>query len=210
MSASRAGSVRIDTLRGWRRARLLGADDHQPRARRASDLLVLLASGFALLGFSLAAQPPAGFERALISFIDAVPAALDPLWQLVLDVGIVWTVTVVVIALVRRRWAVVADLVAGAVLAAGVSLLVGHAVLGGWPDAGAWAETRPGSPWYPSIRLTVLVAVLATASPHLTRPARRVGRWLIVPLVLATALVDGATPGSAVAGWLAGLLAAAV
>ena len=202
------GFVAIDSLRSWRRARILSANDHDPRARRASDLLVLLASGLALFGFGIAADPPAGFERALVGFLDAIPSALDGLWQVAIDVAVVWTAVVVVVAFLRRRWTVVADLALAVVLAAAVSVLVGHVVLGDWPSAGTWTETRPDALWFPSTRLALVVAVLAAASPHLTRPARRMGRWLTITVVIATALVGGATPVGAIAGWLAGLLAA--
>ena len=67
---------------GLTRVRLFTPTAGRRRTRRASDVILAVVSGALLTVTSLAAQPPSGFERALIDLVDAVPDFLDVLWEL--------------------------------------------------------------------------------------------------------------------------------
>src|SRR3954451_5212128 len=56
-----------------------------PRARRATDLIELVAASLGLAPLRLVASPPSGFEQALITFVAALPGALDGLCRLFVD-----------------------------------------------------------------------------------------------------------------------------
>ena len=62
--------------------RLFAAPAGQPRARRGTDVVLLVAS---LLGVVLAtlAYPPSAFERSLVRLLAAIPGWLDPVWMVV-------------------------------------------------------------------------------------------------------------------------------
>src|SRR5262249_4186840 len=61
------------------------------------------------------------------------------------------------------------------------------------------------TPTFPVVRLAVIVAVIAVASPYLTRPTRRVGQRLILLLALAALYLGIGLPDDAFAaivlGW---------
>src|SRR6266496_2102724 len=58
-------------------------------------------------------------------------------------------------------------------------------------DAGLWDAFRvtfdlTGAPRFPMVRLSVAVATVLVASPHLARPTRRLGEGLVVLLALSS------------------------
>ena len=119
---------------GYRRGiRLFAAPADQPRARRGTDVVLLLA---ALLGLGIAiiAYPPSAFERSLQRFLASIPGWLDPVWGSFSDLTWLWAIVLVVLALVRRRWFVVGQALAAAVLAALIGLAASRLATGSWPD----------------------------------------------------------------------------
>ena len=122
----------------------------EPRARRATDAILLVIATVALAAISAAAVPPPAFVRALGRFLASFPQFLDGVWQVAADLLLVLAGFLVVSALVRRRLAVARDMVLAAVLAAMVGIVVGRVVHGAWPDV--WQALRTAAPpaWYPS------------------------------------------------------------
>jgi len=202
---------RLNAPGGRPRAPLVFLDTAgQPRARQATDVLLLAAAAVGLAILSLVAVPRTGFEQALITFIRRLPDGLDGLWQLLLGVATVASVVLVVVALLRRRVALARDLVVSAALAFGGALLLGRAVQGSWPIV-VWslrAEAR--SLAFPSVRLAVASAVMMTALPHLTKPARRVVRWVVGLGAIGAVLLGAASPAGALAALLIALVSASV
>jgi uncharacterized membrane protein YbhN (UPF0104 family) len=176
----------------WRGLRVFAGAVDEPRARRATDALLLVVATIGLLVLSVAAVPTPGFARALATYLATWPGVLDALWQIFADMLIVVAVVILVTAAARRRWALVRDLVLAIAAAFVVSLVVGRIVVDSWPNV--WESLRSAGPppWYPSARIAVSASVVITASPHLTRPLRRVNRW-IVGLAAVAAVVLGAT-----------------
>jgi hypothetical protein len=160
----------------------------------------------ALAAISAAAVPPPAFVRALGRFLASFPPFLDGVWQVAADVLLVLAGFLVISALVRRRLAVARDMVLAAVLAAMVGIVVGRVVHGAWPDV--WQALRTAAPpaWYPSPRVAIAGAIVITASPHVTKPARRIGRWALGAGALAVTVLGAASP----LGTLGGLLSAVV
>ena len=191
-----------------RRARLFSSGVDEPRARRATDVILVVAAAVALGLLSLVAVPQAGYERALISFARAVPGVFDSLWRLLIDVLALAVVIVLVATIVRRRFSLLRDLVLAAVVAFVLAVIVERATLAAWPTFSG--SLRIAGAWFSPLRLSVPAAVAMTASPHLSQPARRVGWWIVLLAALACVLLGAATPTGALAGVAIAVVAAGI
>ena len=67
-----------------------------------------------------------------------------------------------------------------------------------------------GPPVFPPGALVVATAVISTSSPHVSRPFRHFGRWLIASQVIAALFVQAAVPSGAIAAVAIGTLSAAI
>jgi uncharacterized membrane protein YbhN (UPF0104 family)/tRNA A-37 threonylcarbamoyl transferase component Bud32 len=174
-------------------------------------VLVLLGAVMALALVGAVARPPAGLERRFMVFVvNGVPSGLVGLWRLLIVALLVWAAALLLVTALVRRWAVLRDLVLAAGLALAVSLLVARLVLASWPPLwdSVWAVAPAG--YFPPLSMAVPVAIIFTTSPHLSAPARRVGRWLMVLALVATVAHDSAAPTGVVAALLVGAASAAV
>jgi uncharacterized membrane protein YbhN (UPF0104 family)/tRNA A-37 threonylcarbamoyl transferase component Bud32 len=190
--------------------RIFSSPVDEPRARRATDLLLGLGALGGLVVLGWLHRPPTSFERALIDLLAAVPDVLDEAWQLLYDLPVLWAAGLVVLALVRRRPALARDQVLAVGVALVVGLVAGHVVEPSWP--GIWSALRVSEPppHFPALRVALAGAVAVTASPHLSHPVRRVGRWVVGLGAVAATVLGAATPTAAGAGLLVALLAGAV
>lgn len=190
-----------------RRARLFSSGIDEPRARRATDVILLVAALVGLGLLTLVAVPQAGYERALTTLARAVPGAFDSLWRLLIDLLGLAVLGVFVATIVRRRFALLRDLVLAAVVAFLIGLVVERAALNAWPTLSG--SLRISGAWFAPLRLSIPAAVAMTASPHLSQPARRVDRWVVLLAALASVLLGASTPSGAIAGLVIGMMAAA-
>ena len=159
-------------------------------------MTLLVGAVVALAAISLAAFPPPGFSRAVVRFLASFPPFLDGLWQVLADLLVVLALLLLVAAIVRRRGSIVRDMLLAVGLAIAGWLLVGRAVAGSWPDLWDGLHAAQPPPWYPSPRIALPAAAVITASPHLTRPMRQLGRWVVVSAVVAVAVLGATTPAS--------------
>ncbi len=133
-----------------------------------------------------------------------MPHSLEGMWQAMADLPMVWATVVLVGALVRSRRAVARDMVLSVVVGVVAWLLLARTVGGEWPECcQSLARTVP-PPRFPAARLAVPGAAIITASPHLVRPARRLGHWVLVLGSIATLALAAST----LIGVLAGILCA--
>ncbi|MDF2731554.1 MAG: hypothetical protein K0S92_179 [Desertimonas sp.] len=190
--------------------RLFATPKDEPRARRASDVIVLVAAAVILALISFAAVPSPGFVSAIAAFLDALPGFLGTGWQFAIDLLVLVTIVLVVAMVVRKRWSITRDIVVAVLVATGVWLLVGRIVEGSWPAI--WDALRASAPppWYPSPRVAIFGAAVLTVSPHLTRPVRRLATWIVVLAALAVAALGASLPLGALAGGLVAVIAAAI
>ena len=185
--------------------RLFAQADDQPRARRATDVILLGLSCLLLFSVALLADPDPGFSNAVGDFFAALPHTLDGLWQAFADLPVAWAAVVLAGALIRRRRSVARDMLLAVVVAVVAWLLLARTVGGSWPPCcNVLARTEP-PPRFPAARLAVPGAAIITASPHLVRPARRLGHWALLLGSIATLALDAST----LTGVLAGMLCAA-
>ena len=182
--------------------RLFASAEGEPRHRRATDVILLLASLAGLVLLGALAEPPAGFERSVMDFVAAIPNGFNGLWALLILLPALLAVIVIVSAAVRRRWSVLRDLVLAGALSLGGSLLLARIVLDGWPQVFDSLRAAGSSPYFPPLALSVPAAVVVTASPHLVRPMRRLGRWVVFLGLFGNVLHETSTPTGAAAALL--------
>jgi len=188
--------------------RIFAAPAGQPRSRRAADVVLFVP---ALLGVLLAtvAYPPSAFERSLARFLASFPAWLDPLWGFLSDLLWLFALALLAAALFRRRFGVVGQALAAMLFAAVVGLCAARLAIGSWPDLDGALRGTSEAPLFPDVRVAEAAAVIIAVSPHVVRPLRRLGRWIIALGVLGVAMVGVSTPAGAIAALLVGIAAAA-
>lgn len=174
-------------------------DDPAARSRRSSDIAAVVLSSVGLAILSLAAVPPSSVEHAITNVIEALPANLNGFWKLLLGILVRASALLAVAALVRKRWAVLRDLMVGLGVAAVATLFIGRLVAGAWTLV--WSADVVEQ-WVPWLQLIVPVTIFLVAGPHLTRPARRMGRWLMTLGWLGATLALLVTPSMGAASML--------
>jgi uncharacterized membrane protein YbhN (UPF0104 family)/tRNA A-37 threonylcarbamoyl transferase component Bud32 len=189
--------------------RIFASPVDEPRARRATDVVLGVGALVGLLLLCWVAEPPASFEQALVDLVDAVPTFLRGVWQLLFDLLAVWAIVLVVTAAVRRRGSLVRDQLLAAAVALVVAAVAGRLVEGAWPHIWSALRDVQAPPAFPSLRVAIAAATIITASPHLSRPTRRIGRWMVTLGTASAVLLGAATPTGALSALLAALLGAA-
>ncbi|MFN8019257.1 MAG: lysylphosphatidylglycerol synthase transmembrane domain-containing protein [Acidimicrobiales bacterium] len=154
-------------------------------------LLVLCAVGMAL--FVALQDANTAFEQALVELARAVPGFFDIIWQVALGLATLWAGLLILAAVGRARWDVLRDHVLSLLLAAGLA-----EVLRQHGDQSA------------SLRLALIVATTVVASPHIARPYRTTGRWLVGAAAASVILLAHSSPTGAVIGGLCGAAAASI
>jgi uncharacterized membrane protein YbhN (UPF0104 family)/tRNA A-37 threonylcarbamoyl transferase component Bud32 len=188
---------------------LVGTDE-QPRARRATDVILLVSSALGLALLGALAVPPPGIEQSFGSFVSSVPSGLDGLWRLMIAGLAAWSFVIAVASATLRRWPVLRDLLLAASVALCASLVLGRIVVGARPAVWDSLRSVAGTEHFPPLGIAVPAAMAITASPHLRKPARHLGRWLIVLALLGVVLYQSASPTGAAAGLLMAAASAAV
>ena len=185
--------------------RLFSSSGDQPRARRATDVVLVTISFVGIVFVGLIAVPEPGFSRAITSFFTALPTAMDGMWQIFGDLPALWALVVLVVAFARGRAKVGRDMVFAIAVGVVLWLVLGRVVTGAWPEMRALIGDVAPPAVFPPARLGVPAALLITASPHLVRPARRFG-YLVIALGSIATVALGASSSLGVA---ASLLSAA-
>jgi uncharacterized membrane protein YbhN (UPF0104 family) len=191
------------------KVRIFSSASEAERARRPTDG-VLLGSGAVLLVLgSIAGTAAQELEGGIAALVNSLPVVLDGLWTLAYDVPIVWAGALLVIALVARgRKALLRDQLLALVIAGALGALLHRGVEGSWPSVDWTFATGPPA-LVPSARLALAAAVLVTSAPHLSRPLRYVGRWVLTFGAFGSVFTAVSTPGGTAAAVLIGAMAAA-
>ena len=206
-------SVTVDAGRRLRfvPARIFSSAAHAPRARRPTDWLLLLGSLIGLVLVTFPAPGPTGLDTSLAAFIDSLPGLFGWFWEICYDLLVGWAVILLVLPLVRpgRRRLFVDLLLAGVVVTA-LAVLAGEVAGTEWTSSlkALFASQPPAV--YVEMRVAIAVAVVVTASPHLARPLRFVGRGVVTVGAIAGVALGIALPIGLVAAFLVGFLAASV
>lgn len=188
--------------RFWRWQHLtFGPASEEPYRRRTSDWIRAIVAA-AILTFTIVHEGnPGGFERNLFALLNGLPNDLRGFFRGLYNLGALWALGLVVVAaLVARRWRLARDMAIAGTLAWLVGRVLGELVV---VDASLQksldivTKVGDGSPSFPVVRLAVVVAVVVTAGPYVTRPTRRVGQLLVL-LLAASAMYLGTGDANAV------------
>jgi uncharacterized membrane protein YbhN (UPF0104 family) len=170
------------------RVRFFSSASDAPRARRPTDAILLLTAVTAIALASVVPETSA-FITAVTSVVQALPGLLGWFWESCDTLVAAWAIVLIAAALVGRgRLRLLRD----QILAVAVASIVGALLLEGNATFTHALTVGGPPPVDPALRLAVATAVIATTAPHLGRPVRRIGRWLI-PLAAAAALALGLT-----------------
>ncbi|MGZ8597445.1 MAG: lysylphosphatidylglycerol synthase transmembrane domain-containing protein [Actinomycetota bacterium] len=170
-----------------------------------------MTAALVVIGAGLVAPGPGTLDRAIGSFLKSLPGLLGWFWEISYDLLFLWAGALVVVTLVSRgRARLLLDEVLAATLAAVVA--AGLGVLSGaeWGDSVRSLTSSDPPAVFPAVRMALATAVIAAASPHLSRPLRYLGRWVIGAGALASVVVGIAHPVGVVGGFAIGIGAAAV
>jgi uncharacterized membrane protein YbhN (UPF0104 family) len=189
--------------------RLFSSVSDAERVRRPTDYALLTLGAVLLLLSAIASDAAEDTEAASASLVRSLPLVFDGLWEFAADLVVVWAAVLVVMAIVAeaRRRLVRDQLLAGA-LAAVVGVVAHRLVEDTWPTLREIIGN--GDPvTYPAGRLGIAVAMIVTTAPHLGRPLRYAGRWIIALGTIGTVFTQEATVGGTVAALIVGSMTAA-
>ena len=117
-------------LARWRHGSFGPASD-EPFRRRASDVMRVVVAFVALAFLISHAGHPTRTEQTLFEFFNSLPSTLEPLFDLLYGLGVLWALGVVVAAaIVARRWRLAGTMVLTGCLTWLTARLVGGLVSG--------------------------------------------------------------------------------
>lgn len=183
---------------------------NEKRARRPTDVLLLVLSLLALGLLSLFAPGPTDADESLTAVLGSLPGVFGEVWRLAFALLSLWSAFLVLLVLARRgRRRLLGDFG----LAAGLSLAMAF-LLSAWAGTtmeSAWGAllTPDGPPVYLALRIALATAVIVTAAPHLAHWLRYVGRGILLVGAIAGVGLGVALPIGTTAGFLVGVAAAA-
>ncbi len=195
-------------LARWR-SHTFGPASELPYRRRTSDWVRLII-GFAIVAFAIAHESnPGEFEENLYQLLNGLPSDLRSFFTALYDVAALWALGIIVVAaLVARRWRLARDLAIAGGGAWAIGRILGVLVVNDESlEKSLDIVTRLGdaSPAFPVVRLAIVVAVVTTAGPYLTRPVRRIGQLLVLLLALSALYLGIGDPNGVLAalalGW---------
>src|SRR5215207_4647209 len=175
--------------------------------RRPGDAARAALAALLLVPLTLHAHHPTATEEAVVRLFDSIPAGAKTLFLILYQLAALWAVGLLVVTvLLLRRWRLARDLAVAAVTAWVLGRLMAFVV----HDDGVWQAFRvtfdlTGAPRFPKVRLSVAVATVLVASPHLARPTRRFGEGLVALLALSSLYLSRGFPTDLIAaivlGW---------
>lgn len=203
-------SARLST---WRE-NSFGPASEQPYRRRLSDWIRLF---FALALLALLIwhhdHPSQGMQN-LTTLINGLPNYLDSFFELVFALGALWAVGLVVVAaIVARRWRLARDLLVAGAFTWMIARVMGQIVEVNdslVKSLDIVTRFNDNSPSFPAVRVAIVVAVIAVASPYVSRPARQLGRILMLLMFFASIYLGTAAADGALAAVLIGFAIAAI
>ena len=184
-----------------------GPASEEPYRRRTSDWVRVAVAVVALVLLVAYHDNPSHANQDLFRFFNGLPNDLQPFFQTLYWAGTLWTVLIVAAAaFIGRRWRLARDLTIAGVLAAVVARAMAQLV-----DEQSLSKTfdevtRLGqSPQFPLVRLAIAAAVVAAASPYVTRPTRRLGQLFVFVLAFSAMYLGTGYPsdilGALFLGW---------
>jgi undecaprenyl-diphosphatase len=175
--------------------------------RRPTDGLRVIVAVALLVPLAFHAGHPTATEGAVVRFFDSIPHGARTLFLVLYQLAALWAIGLVVVTvLLLRRGRLARDLA----VAAGAAWVLGRltAFFVHRTDLAHALQVTfdlTDAPRFPLVRVSVAVATVLVASPHLTRPMRRIGQWIVVLLAVSSLYLARGVPtdllGAVVLGW---------
>ena len=191
--------------------RIFSSASDAPNARRPTDVILLIVAVTGVVILSFLAPGPTAIDKTLSDLVKELPGLLGWFWNICYDLMIAWAFILLILALVARgrKRLFFTELITGA-LALGFALLAGKVSGTDWSTSLKALGASDAPPVYLAIRLAVATAIVVMASPHMGRPLRFIGRWVVAFGALAGIALGVTLPIGMVAGLLIGLGSAAI
>ncbi len=187
--------------RSWSVA-LLTASEPGRRNRRTIDSVLLMAAAI-VVGLSAATASSArGHDEDVAEALTTVLGWAGALWRAAFFGLLALAVVIVVDVLVRRRWALVRDLLVALVGVVGLASVLSRVVESDWSPVAGHALSRWG---YPEPRLACTTAVVVVVGPELVRPVRVLVGSLVPFAALGAVVLGAALPTDALGALALGL-----
>ncbi len=153
-------------------------EDGAPRARRASDVIALVA-GLLVVVVTVLVHA----DETTTAARQPLPEWLATVLEFVYGIGLAYAVGLLLALLLggRARRRALRDVAIAALLAIVLGLGVMSVFGTLWPHAFPTFSGGPVRVDFPEVRVALITAVLAAAAPHLARPVRLLG-WIVVAL----------------------------
>jgi uncharacterized membrane protein YbhN (UPF0104 family)/tRNA A-37 threonylcarbamoyl transferase component Bud32 len=174
--------------------------------RRPGDAARVVVAVVVLIPLAYHANHPTATESALVELFDSIPHGARTLFLILYQLAALWAVGLLVVTvLLLRRWKLARDLV----VAAGAAWILGRLTAFLVDRGDLWKAFQvtfdlTGTPRFPLVRVSVAVATVLVASPHLTRPMRHIGQALVALLALTSLYLARGLPTDLVAALVLG------
>jgi len=146
-------------------------------------------------------------EQRVVEFFDSIPHGARTLFLILYQLAALWAVGLLVVTvLLLRRWRLARDLA----VAGGLAWVLGRLTAYFTHQSELWNALKVtfdlgDVPRFPMVRVSVAVAVVLVASPHLTRPTRVIGKSIVGALAISGLYLGRGAPtdllAALVLGW---------
>jgi glycosyltransferase 2 family protein len=187
---------------------LFASGSDEQRARRPTDVALLVVGSIVLVLAGVLSQIAQSFERNLAELLADLPGLFDLVWWLFVWAPTVYATALLAASLIRRRLALAVELVLAATLAVAIAALLVVLLGDGSRSVLDLLTDIDGPPVFPPGLVLLVASAIVTASPHLTRPFRHLGRWAVALQVFGTAMLGATTLSGAAGAVSLGLVAA--
>jgi len=195
----------------WRRVRIFSSAARAPRARRPTDIILLALSFVLILLLAIPAPGPTKLDTGITDFVQSLPGLIGWFWEICYDLLIGWALLLLGLALFSKgRRRLFGEEILATSLALGFAMLAGRAAGTEWTLSLKSIGSSGPPPVYLAVRLAMALAVVVTASPHMTKPLRNIGRWVIAFGAAAGIALGATLPIGMFAGFLIGIGSAAI
>ncbi|MFI5053157.1 MAG: lysylphosphatidylglycerol synthase domain-containing protein [Acidimicrobiia bacterium] len=175
--------------------------------RRPTDALRVVVAIALLVPLALHSGHPTATEEAVVRFFDSIPHGARTLFLVLYQLAALWAVGLLLVTvLLLRRWRLARDLAVAAAAAWTLGRLTAFFV----HRTDLWNALKvtfdlTDAPRFPLVRVSVAVATVLVASPHLARPTRRIGQGIVALLAISSLYLARGVPtdlfGAIVLGW---------
>jgi uncharacterized membrane protein YbhN (UPF0104 family) len=182
-----------------------------PRKRRPTDMGIAALGLVMLLLLTVIAPGPTDTDTKVAAAFASFPGLFTWAWETLYSAALLWAAVLMLSALVtRHRRVLILEQLGAMGLALGLGGLLAVREGSSWSQVWSELATHDSTTLFPAVRLTVVVAVVAVTAPHLSRPFRRLGFWVVLLGSLGSLALAIDTLLGLVAGLIMGVTVAAL